>query len=149
MQYVCNMKSPCGLLYRVICGVIDFGVRIDNQNITTVADAHADKKTLRHLSYFVAMGRQSLSRAKLFSILWPVRYRPSLWGIGTLRFFREGMHGVIPLSSRASRYHSASYPRSSSMCTREEGRSAVLARRCNRHVGSLSATCTTHVPRHS
>ena len=45
-------------------------VRIHNQNMTTAAKAQADRKTFAHLSYRVATRRQSLRRAKLFSILW-------------------------------------------------------------------------------
>ena len=48
-------------------------VRIHNQNKTTAANAQADRKTLGHRSYRVATLRQSLSRAKLFSILWRFR----------------------------------------------------------------------------
>jgi hypothetical protein len=85
-------------------------VRIHSQNRTTAAKAQADRKTLGHLSYRVATLRQSLSRAKLFSILWRFRYRASSCGMGFLRLLRDGMQGVIPLSSRPSRYQSASYP---------------------------------------
>jgi len=94
---------------------VQIRVRIHSQNMTTAAKAHVDRKTFGHLSWRVATRRQSLSRAKLFSILWRLRYRASSWEIGTLRFFREGMHGLIPLSSRVSRYQSASYPRSTSI----------------------------------
>ena len=87
-------------------------VRIHNQNKTTAAKAQADRKTLGHRSYRVATLRQSLSRAKLFSILWRFRYRASSCGKGILRLLRDGMQGVIPFSSRPSRYQSASlsYP---------------------------------------
>src|SRR6056297_2625184 len=91
--------------------------RIHNQNMTTAAKAHAERKTFVHLSWRVATRRQSLRRAKLFSILWRFRYRASSCGMMVLRPFRDGLQGLIPLSSRASRYQSASYPRSARRCS--------------------------------
>lgn len=102
-----------------------------------------------HLSQRVATRRQSSSRAKLSVILWRLRYRASSWGLGALLCLREGMHGVKTLSSRGSGYQSHHIHDPSACVRREEGCSAVPARRCNRSAGRPCSASTNASQRSS
>jgi hypothetical protein len=70
----------------------------------------AEKKVCAQRSYRMAMRRQSLSLANIFSTLCRCLYKVLQYVAGCLRFARGGMHGVIPRSINAARQASLSYP---------------------------------------
>src|SRR6056297_3541837 len=76
------------------------------------ARAIAERKVSGHRSYRVATRRQSLMRPNMISIRLRRLYRRLSYFTVFLRDFRPGMQTFIPLSFKASRSQSASYPRS-------------------------------------
>ena len=74
-------------------------------------------KMSAHLSYLVAIRRQSLSLAKVFSTLWRCLYWRLQNVAGVLRPLRGGMHGVMPFALSAARYSSLSIGRQALLAT--------------------------------
>ncbi len=82
--------------------------------MTVAAMQMGDMKVWAQRSQLVWTSRQSLILPNIFSTRSRWRLSARSWGMGTLRFAFEGMHGVMPRSIRALRNQSATYSRSPS-----------------------------------